>query len=308
MSLATIGDALRRAGLTQPALLAWAGTHRLSALREIVPALVERPLTPASSALALFVAGAVVPRDRLHALPLDELSGLGIVEIDGDYVRAKLAILPVEQTFIVCDRFDARSHREIVMCPDDSSYHLAASIPAGRRDRWIDLATGSAFAPLTRPGLASAITGIDLNPRAVELSRLGAGLSGCTHFESQCADIADASGRAALVTCNAPILGDPDDALWYSTGREFFFDLWRVMRACLEPGGIAIVHCVLEGVPQDLEGESTIVLYTPPGIRSFAITWWVPDAPARSSMVYRPLSPARPFIEARDRDDVLADG
>jgi hypothetical protein len=433
--LRDIGAALRRMGLTQNALLAWAGTHRLSALARIVPALAARPITPASAVLALFVAGVDVPLARLRGLPIDALVAHGLVEVAPvdaspvdapvdhareprplarDHVRARVAIMPLEQTLAVCDRFDAPSSRELVLCPDDSSYHLASAIPPGRRERWIDLATGSAFAPLARPNLAAQIVGIDLNPRAVELARLGAALSGCAQVTARCADIGDAPARTAhdasartaadnaertavdsaertvdtiertavdsaertvdtaertaadsaertvdtaertaadsaertvdtieraavaldsraqLVTCNAPILGDPDLAIWRATDRAFFQRLWHAARACVAPGGDVIVHCVLDGVPDtrdfdviererdgaadlalrreseiagSLEGEVVIVVYTPMGERPYCVVWWAPDGPARRVIVRRALTPARPHLDARDRDD-----
>jgi hypothetical protein len=432
-ALRSIGDALRRAGLTQNALLAWAGTHRLSALPRIVPALARRPITPASAVLALFVAGADVPLARLRGLPIDALVAHGIIDVaagPGDrspiardliageaieptstreltagevvepastrdraageavepastrdraageavepatpselfaptwaplaleHARARIAILPLEQTLLVCDRFDAPSSRELVLCPDDSSYHLASAIPPGRRERWIDLATGSAFAPLARPALASQIVGIDLNPRAVALTRIGAGLSGCAHVDARCGDIGGAmraahdgatrathddatrathddatrathddatrathdeapapTGLAQLVTCNAPILGDPDRAMWRSTDRAFFHRMWRAARACVAVGGEVIVHCVLDGVPGPqgeldadlaLDGDVTIVVYTPPGERPYCVVWWSPHAPAHHVLAYRELTRARPHLDPRDRDD-----
>lgn len=310
MSLREIGDTLRRAGLTQKALLAWSGTHRISTWPWKLGGLMKLPITPAASALALFVAGATLPRARLGALPLDELIAHDLVEIEGDDVRAKVSILPLEQTLLVCDRLDADSGthpRDLVCWPDDSSYHLASSIPPGRRERWIDLATGSAFAPLARPALAASMFGIDLNPRAVELARLGARLSSCAHIDVREADIGDIGvERAPLVTCNAPILGDPDPAIWRSTDQTFFDRMWRSARACVESGGEIIVHCVLDGVPAELDGDVAIVVYTPPGERAYAVTWWTPDAPARRAMGHRELTPARPHLEPRDRDDVRA--
>lgn len=307
MTPRSIGDALRRAGLTQNALLAWAGTHRLSALARILPALAERPLTPASAALALFVAGVDVPLERLRGLPIDALAAHGLVEIGVSHATARVAILPLEQTLVVCDRFDAPPSQRVVLCPDDSSYHLATAIPSGRRERWIDLATGSAFAPLARPALASQIVGIDLNPRAIDFARMGAALSGCEHLVATCADIADPPGMSApLVTCNAPILGDPDPAMWRSTDRAFFDRLWSAARACVSAGGEVIVHCVRDGVPDVLDGDVVVVVYTPEGERAYCVVWWTPDAPARRVFVHRELTAARPHLDPRDRDDARA--
>lgn len=305
MSPREIGELLRRAGLTQPALLAWAGTHRISALPRILPALARRPIVPASTALALFVAGAGIPTSRMPPALLDAVVAQGLVVIANETVHANLAIVPLEQTLLVCDRYVVRDasgidRRELVCWPDDSSYHLASAISSGRRERWIDLATGSAFAPLARPALASQIVGVDLNPRAVAHARLGAALSGCDHFEARCADIGDFDERAPLVTCNAPILDDPDPAMWRSTDQRFFDRMWRAARTCVAPRGEVIVHCVLDGVPDHLDGDVVIVVYTPPGERAYAVTRWRPDAAAGRTVRHRELTAARPHVDERD--------
>jgi len=307
VTLREIGDKLRRAGLMQNALLAWSGTHRISAWPWKIARFTKLPITPAASSLALFVGGIDQPLAHLRSLPIDALVEHGLVELRGDTAHAKVAILPLEQTLVVCDRLDADSEtttrRELVCWPDDSSYHLANAIPPGRRERWIDLATGSAFAPLARPALATSIAGIDLNERAVVFARLGAQLSGCGHIEVSAGDIGEINlAPAQLVTCNAPIPGDPDAALWRSTDSSFFDRMWRSARACAAPGGEVIVHSVVEAIPERLEGDVTSVIYTPPGERPYAITWWLPDAPTRRTVRHRDLTPARPHVDPSDRD------
>jgi SAM-dependent methyltransferase len=193
-----------------------------------------------------------------------------------------------------------------VCWPDDSSYHLATAIDPGRRGRWLDLACGSAFAPLLRPELAEEIRGLDLNPRAVRLARLGAGLTGCRHLAIDEADIGQPHAPAALVTCNAPIVGDPDASIWRRADPGFFTRLWPAMRASVAPGGEAIVHSTADAIPSELAGEVVTVIYTPPGERGYAITWWQPDAPTRRITVQRALTPARPHLDPRDRDDARA--
>lgn len=312
MELRAVGDRLRRAGLTQAALLAWSGTHRISTWPWKIAGFARLPLTPAASALALFVGGIDRPLAQVRAAlgdALDALVAHGLATIAGDAVRAEVAILPLEQTLIVCDRLDADAdddaapERRVLVCwPDDSSYHLATALAPGRRERWIDLATGSAFAPLTRPALAAAITGVDLNPRAARFARLGAALSGCAHVDIVEGDITAAPlERAALVTCNAPILGDPDAAMWRSTDQAFFDRLWPAIRARVAPGGEAVIHCVVDGIPADLPGDVVTVVYTPPEERPYAVTWWTPEAPARRRVRHRELTAARPHVDPSDR-------
>ena len=306
-TLAALGERLRRAGMTEGALLAWAGTRRVAGLPMRMSGLSARRPVPAAAPLALFVAGAELPAETLRALkPLEELVAAGLVERIGDRVRALVAVVPLGEALLVCDRYDAPDTEQLVCWPDDSSHHLASAISPGRRDRWIDLASGSAFAPLAHPELAVEIRGVDLNPRAVRLARLGAGLSGARHLAFSEGDIAGPHVPAALVTCNAPIAGDPDAAIWRRTDRAFFDRMWPAAKAALAPGGEVITHTTLDAVPADLGGEVVTVAYTPPGERAYVITWWAPERPARRIVAWRPLTPARPHLDPRDREDALA--
>lgn len=308
VDLTMVGARLRGAGLTESALLAWAGTHRLSLLPRRLSGLSARPPVPASAALSQFVAGAHLTADQLRLLPIDELLEVGLLERAGDRFHAPWSVLPHEQGLLVCDRDDAEDAEQLVCWPDDSSYHLASAIGPGRRPRWIDLACGSAFAPLARPNLGAEILGIDLNPRAVRFARLGAALSGCRHLTIEEAEIGVTHAPAALVTCNAPIPDDHDVAIWRHADRGFFDRMWPAARACTAPGGEVITHTTLDALPEDLAGEAVTVAYTPPGERGYAITWWRPDAPARRVIARRMLTPIRPHLDPRDREEALQGG
>ncbi len=306
VDLANLGARLRAAGLTEGALLAWAGTRRIPALEWRIPGLLAREPVPAAAALSLFVAGAVLEVDRIGTLPLDELIEADLLERRGDRVRSPVAVLPLTSALVVCDRHDRPDRDDLVRWPDDSSYHLASALGPGRRPRWLDLACGSGFAPLSRPELASEIRGHDLNERAVRYARLGAALSGCRHLTAEEADIGETHAPAALVTCNAPIPGDADAAIWRRADDGFFARMWPAAKACTAPDGEVVVHSVVSGVPRELPGEVVVVLYTPPDERGFSITWWRPSGPVRRVVAYRELTQARPHLEPRDRDDALA--
>ena len=283
------GEALRRGGLTSRALAAWAGTDRLSAL----PAPLPAPTTPASALLALFVAGAEVPAARVPG----ELAEL--VDIAGDRARARLSILPLGRSLIVCDRLDTHDGLEIVCWPDDSSYHLALAIPPGRRASWLDLGCGSAFAPLYRPELATHIVATDVNARAVRYAALGAALSGVSHLACHISDLGAAvHGTFELVTCNAPIPppGDP-----------FIARMLTDARTLVAPGGMVIVHAVLDALLPALcehRGDRVIARYTPDGVaRHFGVAWWRPDAGDRLIARDVELTPARPHVTHLDRSE-----
>jgi len=328
--LASIGARLRDAGLTARALAAWAGTARIAALPARLDGMPARPTTPAGALLALFVGGAEVTRERLRAPPalprlLDALIAHELVERDGDRLRARVAILPLGQALLVCDRLDAPIERALVCWPDDSSHHLATAIPPGRRADWLDLGCGSAFAPLARPELATRIAGIDINERAVRYAELGAKLSGIAHLAPSLGDVGAIGEPAELVTCNAP-MPDPHDEpgdrtpdrdrlgralpeVWRNAEPGFFDRLWPALRRAVRPGGMIVVHAACQAILPVLEsagGERVVVTYTPASVRGFAVAWWRPDAPDRFIAARRELRPDRPHVDPRDREEALA--
>lgn len=323
--LASIGARLRDAGLTTRALAAWAGTPRIAALPARLDGMPATPPTPASAILAWLVGGAEITRDRLHVPPtlIDALIAHEFVERDGDRLRARVAIVPLGQALLVCDRLDAPIEHALVCWPDDSSHHLATAIPPGRRADWLDLGCGSAFAPLARPELATRIAGVDINERAVRYADLSAKLSGIAHLAPSLGDVGAICEPAELVTCNAPI---PDPHLnrlrspanpfataltevWRNAEPGFFDRLWPALRRVVRPGGMIVVHAACEAVLPALEGaggERVVVTYTPASVRGFAVAWWRPDAPDRFVAARRELLPDRPHIDPRDREEALA--
>jgi methylase of polypeptide subunit release factors len=320
--LAALGARLRDAGLHARALAAWAGTARLSALPARLDVLLAAAPTPAAAVLALFVAGAEVARDRLRALSdaaVDQLAARQLVERDAGRLRARVAILPLGAALLVCDRLDAAVERDLVCWPDDSSHHLATAIPSGRRTGWRDLGCGSAFAPLARPDLAHRIAGVDINPRAVRHARLGAALSGLSQLTIALGDVGDPHEPADLVTCNAPMPDPPGDRdrlrtalleVWRRADPDFFARLWPALARAVRPGGLAVVHAAsaaLLPALADAPGDRVVVTYTPDGVPGFAIAWWRPDAPPRLATARRTLTPERPHLDPRDRDDALAE-
>ena len=315
MTLSALGASLRAAGLSPRALAAWAGSDRLSALPFVVPAR-PRAGTAASAALELFVAGDEVAAERVKRLDVAGLAAAGLVEVAGTAVRARVAVLPLGQALLVCDRLDAAPEPELVCWPDDSSYHLALAPPPGGRARWIDLGCGSAFAPLARPGLARAIAGTDLNPRAVHHAELGAALSGIAHLRVVAGDLAEpvpADARPAdLVTCNAPIPGDAGAAgrpMWRATGADFVARALAAAGTLVAPGGMVVVHAALDAlapVIAGLPGERVVLAYTPQGEPAFAVAWWRPDGEARHVAAHRELTATHPHLTHADREAAIA--
>jgi len=302
MNVRALGAQLRSAGLSPRALAAWAGTDRLSALPSLLPAQVTREPVPAAVALTLFVAGVPLAIDRASSLPLQALVQSKLLVSDGVTVYAPAAVLPLRESLLICDRLDMPDAVERVSWPDDSSYHLVSAIPNKRRKRWLDLGCGSGFAQLALSNLADVTLGIDINPRAVAYTKQGAALSGADRLEAkqQGVDAVDGA-RADLITCNAPLPNAAALAVWRRADPGFFAALWPAIRKNLAEGGEAIVHVALQAIPPDLPGERVIVSYAP----DLAVLWWRPDAPELAATGARTLTPDRPHLDVRDRDDAI---
>ncbi|MBV8759167.1 MAG: hypothetical protein JO257_17900 [Deltaproteobacteria bacterium] len=291
-----LGRQLRRL-LTPRALLAWCGTDRLSALAEPARRAAMRELTPAAAPLAVFIAGTEVPVSLVErTLDLETLVHHGLVEIAGDRVRATLSLLPLGSSLLACDRLDAAPTDDVVMWPDDSSYHLALSVPPG--ESWLDLACGSAFAPLWRHQPAVIA---DVNDRALARAALGGMLSDVA-LEPYTADVMDGVPLRAwdVISCNAPI---PDDAgpMWRATSLAFFEKLFAETAFAR----LVVIHAAERALAPlaDLPGEKVVVAYTPePG---FAVAWWQPAADRRYVHARRPLTDDRPHVTFEDRAAAL---
>lgn len=277
--------------LTPRGLAAWAGTDRLSALAFHLPP--GPHATRAAKLFALFVGG--------DAIAVDD--DFGDLAVDG---KARVSILPLGSSLLVCDRLDADGGTDLVCWPDDSSYHLARSIPPGRRARWLDIATGSGFSPLLRPELADTIVGAEINPRAVAYAKTGVELSGLGDRVSIVeADLtAGIDGTFELVTCNAPIPADVGPRWRATADHTFFTRLFDEVPRVLAPGGMFVLHATLDAIAPivaTLPGECVTVSYVPEGGRQFGILWWQPQARARQVRARRELTPERPHLTHEDR-------
>ncbi len=308
MTLASLGAALRYRGLAPRALAAWA-TPRLSALPHLLPSLPPAEATTAGALLELFVAGRALPVERLHALDLDALHRTTLVDVAGREARARVAVLPLGGSLLVCDRLDAPAERELACWPDDSSYHLALALPSrlSASARWLDLGCGSGFAQLYRPELAYERVGADLNGRALAYARLGGELSDVA-LATHRSDLGESvpPGPYELVTCNAPIpeaVSDPYRPMWRESGSDLVAKLFGHASRLVAPLGMVVVHAAedaLEPVLAELRGERVMIGYTPPGVRGFAVAWWRPDAEPRLVAARRELTAQRPHLTFAD--------
>jgi hypothetical protein len=293
--LLELGALLRARGLTERAALACFGG------RAVVHAMLRAELVRAPERAVLpwlLVGGRPVARSALEALLGAGGAGLlaraGIVELGGEEVVPRRLVLPVGESLVVADRIGGGTVQ-----PDDSSFHLAGALPARRVDRWLDVGTGPALVPLGRRGLARRVLATDVDPHALSLAELGAGLSGAREIEIGRADLLDGAGgeRFELVTFNAPL---PRDG-----GLDLVARFWAGAPAVVAAGGEALVHSAIpeQGAPHllDLPGEVAVAIYTPPGAEiPFGVTRWRPSRPPGRHAARVELRSDRPHLTRAD--------
>ncbi|HZE29820.1 MAG TPA: methyltransferase, partial [Actinoallomurus sp.] len=220
---ARVRDLFEQAGYTVDGVRQLLGPVAGAALArdEIVPALrASRGGTPLETLLRLFWIQVPVPDT---ALPFDDLTALGLVEHDGDEVRARLHVEPVESTpagYVVSDLRtrpgDGPLRGDHVVGQGGASANLAQLVVHRPVDNLLDLGTGSGVQAVHLAGRAQRITATDLNPRAIDLAALSFALSGI-EAELLTGDLfAPVEGREFdLVVSNPPFVISPDRRFGY---------------------------------------------------------------------------------------------
>ena len=308
----TARDILARV-IGERAVLACLGASAPSAVPAAAAArAMPTPCPPAALPIWLLVAGRDVgaaPGARALGPALAPLVDAGLVERNGDVLHATAAVAVLGVGVVVVDRLDA-SGADRVPWPDDSSFHLAGSLPAGAIGAWLDVGTGAAVAPLLAGPRAARVRATDISAAALARAAQGAALSGRADLELARADLLDgAAGAWDLVTFNAPVPADDATApatVWHRAppGAALVERFWQAAGDLVAPGGEILTHTAIAADPWALHaarpGALTIARYTPPGERGFAITRWRPHATSARALVDVGLGPGRPYVHRRD--------
>jgi methylase of polypeptide subunit release factors len=105
----------------------------------------------------------------------------------------------------------------------------------------LDLGCGSGLLALTLARTARRVVGTDVNPRAVELARRSAALSGVRNAEFRAGDWYEPvrGERFDLIACNPPYVVSPETRLVYRDGSDATAGVVRGAAEHLVPGGLA---------------------------------------------------------------------
>ncbi|MFF2733208.1 DUF7059 domain-containing protein, partial [Streptomyces cyaneofuscatus] len=245
---AGLREALLAAAFTADGLLDRLGAPAYAALArsETVPALrATRGGSPLDTLVRLFLLQRPVPQEQARAaLPLEECVQDGWVSVVDGLVRATVDVRPYggpdgEDWFIVSDLGCAvggaggiGSHEEgVVLGVGGASTTLASITVRTPVASALDLGTGSGIQALHAAQHATRVTATDLNPRALEFTRLTLALSGAAPADLREGSLFEPVGTETfdLIVSNPPFVISPGARLTYRDGGMGGDDLCRTL-------------------------------------------------------------------------------
>lgn len=238
-----------------PAALAGLGRNSsLPTLRALADATDDQ-----ADLIRFWLLGLRLPAGRVRALhaDVDALVSSGLVIAEGDDLRADVELKPYgdeAHSFWICaDRtpLDGRvapPRPDFVLGASPASTTLAQLIPRTPVGSALDLGTGCGIQALHLATHCERVIGTDLNPRALELARITAALSGAA-VEHRLGSLYEpvVGERFDLIVTNPPYVMTPPNrsGLVYREGTEAGDGLMRRVVAeagrQLNPGGTLIV-------------------------------------------------------------------
>jgi methylase of polypeptide subunit release factors len=215
---ASVGDALRSVGYSETGVVDLLGDDAYSTGVEDVP--VNERMLPdtrlATVVRAFFLLRPVPTEDAVSALgreAVDSLEAAGLAEV-GDEVVPRARILPVDELYVAADGFsrDVDDPPDYVAAYTPTARLLDTLTPRSRVDRALDVGTGSGIHALRAAAHARQVVATDVNPRALEFTRLNAALNGLTNIEVRLGSLFEPvdGERFDLITCNAPYVVSPE--------------------------------------------------------------------------------------------------
>jgi len=261
--IAQLRDDLLAAGYTLDAVADRLGDAGLGGLTRNSSVAAETVLGPARDAQAelirLWLLGRPVPAAQIREVVhnIDGLIEAGLLVAEGDSLRAEVELKPYgdddfsgwicsDQTPL--DGQGLRPRPDFVLGASPASTTLAQLIPRAQVGRALDLGTGCGIQALHLAAHCATIVATDLNPRALDLARITAGLSQVS-LDLRLGSLYEpvAGEGFDLIVTNPPYVISPPrrSELIYREGTETADGLMRRVvteaAAHLNPGGTLIV-------------------------------------------------------------------
>lgn len=259
---------------------------------------------PLATLTRLFLSGEpVAEADAAAALPgeaLAEAQREGLLELRDGLVSAPVALVEWEGRYLVHDHeHDGAQRPDHVMGIGNATRTLAALTVRRQVARALDLGTGCGAQAFLLAGHADAVVATDVNPRALELARVGAALNGLDSVELRAGSFFEpvAGERFDVIATNPPFVVSPDSDYVFRDAGLARDDVSRLvvsqLPAHLVPGGhastlVSWVHAAAEDwaepVRRWLAGlgcDAIVVRYVGEDALEYATRWAGPEAADR---------------------------
>jgi methylase of polypeptide subunit release factors len=240
---------LERMGALESADLSFSAMDRPRVLRR------TRQGDPLATFIRVFLADAAIPLDdfRRAVEPMDPATWaeLGLVEADGDLVRRRVALRPVQGLVIAHDGAlpDGGTRSDHVLGVSGSTHTFARSMMRIPAERTLDLGTGGGYLAMLAAAHSRQVLGTDVNARAIAMARFNAQLNGIGNIELAAGDLYEPAGerRFDLILSNPPFVVSPEGGVKFRDsgllGDEICERIIRGAPAHLAEGGFAQVMC-----------------------------------------------------------------
>jgi methylase of polypeptide subunit release factors len=212
---------------------------------------------PLETAIRVFFLGVPVRVDELRdalALDADELVGLGVIEWEGEFLRATVRLVPHTDLLLAGNRYPDESSEgtpadyvATATAPSAILASLTVRTPVGSA---LDVGTGSGIQAIWAARHCDRVVAVDVNPRALNLAEFNASLNDISNIEFRHGSLFEPvdGERFDLVLCNAPYVISPDTRYAFRDGGiasdGFNERLVREAPEHLEEGGFA--HLLIE--------------------------------------------------------------
>ncbi|NIO20178.1 MAG: methyltransferase [Candidatus Aenigmarchaeota archaeon] len=188
--------------------------------------------------VSLFFLGIKVKVDKIFkAFTKDEIKKLSKMNILKVYpknknVVSKVRIFPFKNFFFF---FDSTIDIKSVYIIGDDSYYLAKAIPEIKFDSALDLGCGSGIHSIIASRFCNNVTGIDINPRAINFSKFNAIFNGIENVNFRLGDLYNTIGNKKfdIIISNCPFVATPYEnfkILFRDSGKLGEYHIKRVIK------------------------------------------------------------------------------
>jgi len=213
---------------------------------------------PLDQLIRLFLLRGRLGEDCCRSLFGSECFGLvqdlGLIRTREGSSSSTVDLYPVGDLLIATDhRYHVRSEDELdeepVMYLGRDSIGLAMVAPRLPSGNHLDLCTGSGVQALVAATYASAVVGVDVNPRAIRFARFNASLNGIDNARFVLGDLYEpvADLRFASITANPPFVPSPTGDITFRDGGA---------------DGETVLRRIVEGAPDYLEPDGRLSIVT----------------------------------------------